>query len=63
MGFAAGGQPLAVAGTVAGQHAVEFVPVDLAVAPMFVGKMQVGIGERQSQMQALRYGRIDEFLS
>src|SRR5689334_18757809 len=43
-------QPVAVAGAVAGEHLIEFLPVDRAVFPVTVGVLlHAGIGNRQAQ--------------
>src|SRR5712664_1930504 len=57
-------QPVAVARAIAGEHLIEFVPVDRAVFPMpGLILFHAGIGNCQSQILRLRHRRIDEFLS
>src|ERR1700686_2035460 len=57
-------KPIPVAGAVAGQHPLEFVPVDRAVFPMPIGVLRhAGIGNRKSQKLRLRHRRIDELLA
>src|SRR5229473_2435791 len=56
-------QPVAVARTVAGEHLIEFVPVDRAVHPVAgLVLLHAGIGNRQPEIMRLRHRRIDEFL-
>src|SRR6266446_10455239 len=56
-------KPVAVARTVAGQHLLEFVPVDFAVFPVprRLVLLHAGIGNRKPQILRLRHRRIDEF--
>src|SRR6185436_4237314 len=56
---------LAIAGTIARDHALEFRPVDLTVFPMtgFFVLLHRGIRKGQPEILALRHGRIDEFLA
>src|SRR4051794_4068639 len=50
MGLAPRRQPVAVAGTVAGQHLIEFFPVDRAVFPITIGiLLHAGIGNREPE--------------
>ena len=57
-------QTVAVAGAVARQHLIEFVPVDRAVFPVAdCVLLHAGIGNGQSKELRLRHGGIDEFLS
>src|SRR6266481_5532690 len=57
-------QPVAVARAIAGEHSIEFVPVDRTVFPMpgFV-LFHAGVGNRQPQILRLRHRRIDELLA
>src|SRR5438132_8743317 len=64
MRLAARRQPVAVAGTVAGQHLIEFFPVDRAVFPVTVSVLlHAGIGNGEPEELGLRHRRIDEFLA
>src|SRR4051794_35330126 len=56
---------LAIAWPVAGEHALELGPVDLAVAPMAARlvERELGVRERQAQIAALRNRGIDELLA
>src|SRR5689334_13946532 len=55
---------LAVAGAVAGEHLLEFAPVDLAVTPVsFRILRHAGIGNGEPEEFCLRHGRVDEFLT
>src|ERR1700743_56276 len=57
-------QTFAVAGAVAGQHLVEFFPVDRAVLPVSRRVLlHAGIGDGEPEEPRLRHRRIDEFLS
>src|SRR3954454_12428645 len=55
---------VAVAGSIAGEHLLEFVPVDLAVFPMSGGLVQLHarMGDCQAQIFRLRNCSIYEFL-
>src|SRR6478735_9009043 len=57
-------EPVAVARAVAGQHPLEFVPVDFAVFPMSgrLVLLHAGVGNRKPEIFRLRYRGIDEFL-
>src|SRR5271165_3212849 len=55
---------LAVAGAVAGQHALELVPVDGPVLPV-AGRLveaKVRIGDREAEVMRLRHGGVEKFL-
>src|SRR5579863_10019566 len=56
-------QPVAIARPVAGQHRVEFAPIDRAVLPVAGGiLLHAGIGNGQAEKLRLRHRGIDEFL-
>src|SRR6266481_10225505 len=57
-------EPVAVARAVAGQHLLEFIPVDFAVFPVSrrLVLLHAGIGNRKPQILRLRHRGIDEFL-
>src|SRR6516162_6117533 len=64
MSLAPRGDTIAIAGTVAGQHLLEFGPVDLAVAPVSIPILcHAGIGNGETEILRLRHGGIDEFLA
>src|SRR5258708_7219709 len=64
MRLAARGDAVPVAGADAGQHLLEFGPVDLAVAPVPVGILRhAGIGNGEAEIFRLRHSGIDEFLA
>src|SRR5215207_45474 len=58
-------EALAVAGAVAGEHLLEFAPVDLAEAVMACGFIpaQRRVGDFQPDEVRLRDGGVDEFLA
>ena len=57
-------QPVAVAGAVAGQHLIEFFPVDRAVFPIACCVLlHAGIGNGEAEELRLRHRGIDEFLA
>src|SRR3954451_10527303 len=64
MGLASSGKPIAVAWAIAGEHLIEFFPVDRTVNPMtgFI-LLHAGIGYSQPQEPRLRHGGVDEFLA
>src|SRR3954463_12274495 len=55
--------PVTIARAVAGEHLLEFGPVDLAVAPVPIRILNhAGIGNGEAEISRLRHGGIDEFL-
>src|SRR5665647_1867883 len=62
--LAARRKAVAVAGAVAGEHRIEFVPVDRAVLPMprRLILLHVGVGNHETEILRLRHRGIDEFL-
>src|SRR5580692_3092853 len=63
MGLAPRRQPVAVTGAVAGQHLIEFFPVDRAIDPVARRVLlHAAIGNREPQELRLRHGGIDKFL-
>src|SRR3954469_11418892 len=64
MRFAPRRDTIAVARPVAGEHLLEFGPVNLAVAPVAVRILRhAGVWNGEAEILRLRYRRIDEFLA
>ena len=63
MRLVAGGQALAVAGAIAGQNLLEFLPIDRPVLPCAIHLVQCRVGEGEAEMGGLRHQRVEEFLA